>query len=195
MVVKTLQKSILILVIAVIFNSCSYLRETPSYRETPRDETRRQSQSRRSATITETRQFYETKSQRLGYALNGNENPELLTEIVAWLGTPYRHGGTTRSGVDCSGLATHIYRKVYNIDLSRATVDMTQRTRKVNRRQLKEGDLVFFKINNRKISHVGVYISNNRFVHSSTSRGVIISSLDEEYYDRRFAYGGRVLKK
>jgi lipoprotein Spr len=62
----------------------------------------------------------------------------------------------------------------------------------VNRRNLREGDLVFFKINNRKVSHVGIYISNNKFVHASTSRGVVVNDLDEEYYARRFAYGGRV---
>jgi lipoprotein Spr len=69
---------------------------------------------------------------------------------------------------------------------------MAQRTRRVNRRNLQEGDLIFFKINNRNVSHVGIYISNNKFVHASTSRGVMINDLDENYYSRNFAFGGRV---
>ena len=83
---------------------------------------------------------------------------------------------------------------MYDIDLERVTVNMAQRTRRVNHRNLREGDLIFFKINNRNVSHVGIYISNNKFVHASTSRGVIINDLDEAYYKRNFAFGGRVRK-
>ncbi|TVQ06454.1 MAG: NlpC/P60 family protein [Bacteroidetes bacterium] len=186
----------------VLSSSCSHLRNTPSYREEGRDRFG-PSPAREPSTAAAPRYanlpaadaaFYASKSRKLGYTLNGNENPALLTEIVRWLGTPYQFGGTTPNGVDCSGLAQVVYRRVYDIDLERVTVNMAQRTRRVNQRNLREGDLIFFKINNRNVSHVGIYISNNKFVHASTSRGVIINDLDEAYYKRNFAFGGRVRK-
>jgi cell wall-associated NlpC family hydrolase len=195
--------SYIFIILSLFFTSCTYLRETPSYRE-EQSRTGRQASTQPTETSptrlapaytgNADKQFYESKSHTLGYSLNGNENPLLLDEIVSWLGVPYKYGGTTTFGVDCSGLALNIYRKVYNIDLERVTMNMAQRTRKINRRNLKEGDLIFFKINNRKVSHVGIYISNNKFVHASTSRGVIISDIEEEYYRKRFAFGGRVRK-
>jgi cell wall-associated NlpC family hydrolase len=136
--------------------------------------------------------FYSIASTRLGYTLNGNENRALLSEVMEWLGTPYKYGGHTRQGIDCSGLVNHIYLKVYNINLDRSSINMARSIHKVNKSHLKEGDLVFFRINNNNISHVGIYISNNKFVHSSTSRGVIISDMDQEYYRKRFAFGGRI---
>lgn len=194
--------SAIFFIIYLISSSCSYLRETPSYRVGSNNRSGRQSPSTTTTAPSPSpapaysgntnKQFYELKSSKLGYSLNGNENPMLLDEIAAWLGVPYKYGGTTTFGVDCSGLALNVYRKVYNIDLERATMNMAQRTRKINRRNLREGDLIFFKINDRKVSHVGIYISNNKFVHASTSRGVIISDIDEEYYRKRFAFGGRV---
>ena len=63
----------------------------------------------------------------------------------------------------------------------------------VSREDLKEGDLVFFKINSRTISHVGIYLGNNRFAHASSSRGVVLSNLDEPYYKRYFYKGGRLI--
>ena len=192
----------LFVIIAVAISSCSYLRNTPSYREQGRE--RFGTASPRSpepsqgpppgSTLAQSapQVFYTEKSQKLGYTLNGDENPELLREIVRWLGTPYRYGGTTAQGMDCSGFAQVVYRNVYNIDLERITVNMAHTTRTVNRRQLREGDLVFFKIDRRRVSHVGIYISNNKFAHASSSRGVVISDLNQEYYATRFAYGGRV---
>lgn len=195
-----------LLIFAIItgaLSSCSYLRNTPSYREEGRERFG-PSPARESLPGTTSHSpnyadlpaadadFYASHSQILGYALNGDENPNLLREVTTWLGVPYHYGGTTRKGVDCSGLAQAVYQKVYNIDLERVTINMAQRTRRVNRRNLQEGDLIFFKINKRKVSHVGIYISNNKFVHASTSRGVVINDLDENYYSSRFAFGGRV---
>ncbi len=182
----------------LFFTGCTYLRETPSYRDTENTGQRaspgRSSEQQNPSERIAESNFYLVQSQKFGYQLNGNENPALLKEIETWLNVPYKFGGNSEQGVDCSGLATSIYKTVYNIDLERVTVNMARRTRKINQRQLREGDLVFFRINSRKVSHVGIYISNGRFVHASTSRGVIISSLSEEYYQRRFTFGGRVLR-
>ncbi len=192
---------LIFIIISGTLSSCSYLRNTPSYREEGRERFPRENQHKpdpiaEPAEITTTpapdADFYHRKSQKLGYALSGNENPALLLEISRWLGTPYLYGGTTQRGMDCSGFALVVYRNVYNIDLERVTVNMAQHTQRVNRRNLREGDLVFFRINKRKVSHVGIYISNNKFVHASSSRGVVVNDLDEEYYAKRFAFGGRV---
>jgi murein DD-endopeptidase / murein LD-carboxypeptidase len=173
-----------------LITSCTYLRETPSYRE---DElrARRASSPARPAEPAEAG-FYNEYSRKLGYNLSGKENPELIREVGSWIGTSYRYGGNTRAGADCSGFAKAVYQQVYGIDLARITVNMAQNSSRISKRRLQEGDLVFFRISGRKISHVGIYLGNNKFVHASTSRGVIVSDLDEPYYAQRFAFGGRV---
>jgi murein DD-endopeptidase / murein LD-carboxypeptidase len=137
---------------------------------------------------------YREYSQKFGYTLNGNENEKLLKEIISWLGTPYLYGGATRRGADCSGFAKEVYKAVYGIDLFRSTSDMVKNGRRINNKsRLQEGDLVFFRISGRNISHVGIYISNGYFAHASTSRGVVVDNLEQKYYADRFAFGGRVL--
>ncbi len=138
---------------------------------------------------------YAEFSRKLGYSLNGKEDKRLLAEIVSWLGTPYKYGGNSKSGADCSGFVKEVFKSVYNIDLDRSTSDQVKNGRKINSKQsLKEADLVFFRISGRNISHVGIYISNNYFAHASSSRGVVVDNLDQKYYADRFAFGGRVLR-
>ena len=137
--------------------------------------------------------FYREYSQKLGYELGGNENPHLIREVASWLGTPHRYGGNTRQGADCSGFVMEVFRAIYNTRLPRSSADMASHTRRLNKSQLQEGDLVFFRTSGgRKVSHVGIYLSNNKFIHASSTRGVIVSDLNEPYYVRTFAHGGRV---
>jgi cell wall-associated NlpC family hydrolase len=124
--------------------------------------------------------------------LEGTEDLLLLAEVDSWLGTPYKYGGTTHQGTDCSGMVMSIYKKLYHIDTERSAYDLWKTATLVKKNQLKSGDLVFFKINRKQISHVGIYISNGYFVHASSSRGVIIDHLDTAYYADRFASGGRI---
>jgi len=139
------------------------------------------------------RQFYEEFSAKFGYTLNGTENPALLREVAGWLGTPHRFGGVTRQGVDCSGFVMEVFRVVYQVSLPRTSADMARVGQKISRHQLREGDLVFFNTaGGRKVTHVGIYLSNNRFAHASSSLGVIISNLDERFYQRTFSHAGRV---
>ncbi len=138
--------------------------------------------------------FYNEYSQKLGFRLSGKENPSLIREVARWTGTPYRYGGTTPAGADCSGFVWKVYRDVFDIELERTTRSMAKETRRVGRSRLQEGDLVFFRTKGRKISHVGIYLGNNHFIHASSSRGVIVSNLDEAYYSQRFHKGGRVRK-
>jgi len=109
------------------------------------------------------------------------------------MGAPYRYGGSTLQGADCSGFVMSVYRQVYGIALPRSTADMARVGRRVSRHRLREGDLVFFKIGKgRKVTHAGIYLGNQRFIHASTSRGVIVSHLSETYYAPRFVHGSRV---
>ncbi|HSV88685.1 MAG TPA: NlpC/P60 family protein [Bacteroidales bacterium] len=139
------------------------------------------------------RRFYADFSQKLGYKLNGTENPGLLREVAGWLGTPHRLGGTTRQGVDCSGFVGEVFRVVFKITLPRTSADMAIISQKIETDQLREGDLVFFNTGDgTKITHVGIYLSNHRFVHASSTLGVIVSSLNESFYRRTFSHAGRI---
>lgn len=132
-------------------------------------------------------------SVQLGMDIGPKDNHRLYLTAAEWIGTPYRSGGHTKRGTDCSGLTGEIYRKVYRVHLPRSTGEQLAACRKVARRGLKEGDLVFFHNgkSRKKVTHVGIYLKDDKFVHASTSRGVIVSSLDENYWRRCWMRGGR----
>ncbi len=110
-----------------------------------------------------------------------------------WKGTKYRLGGTTKSGVDCSALMQHLYKQKFEVSLPRTTEKMSLEGKKIkNRTRWEVGDLLFFKIGRKKIRHVGVYLGNNRFLHASTSRGVIISEVDD-YWNKHLWQVRKVL--
>jgi len=109
-----------------------------------------------------------------------------------WKGTRYQYGGMSRSGVDCSGFSNILYKEVYNHQLPRTTREIYKNSKVVHKSSLREGDLVFFDISGKKSSHMGVYLQNNYFVHASSSKGVVISHLDNTYYKKYFDRGGRV---
>lgn len=125
-----------------------------------------------------------------------DENPAsegLMDFVHDWEGTPHRMGGNTKKGVDCSGFVIQAYLQVYNTSFSgRRAEDLFGEMKPIKRDKLQEGDLVFFKISGRRIDHVGVYLSNDDFAHTSSSRGVMISNLNEAYFDKRFFMGGRM---
>ncbi|GAB3924205.1 C40 family peptidase [Mucilaginibacter myungsuensis] len=132
-------------------------------------------------------------SQVMGVALNATSNVKLFQAVYDWIGTPYRFARATKSGIDCSGFAKEIYGKVFNLDIKRNSRDIFSMVTPVAKDDLKEGDLVFFKIHSRSISHVGVYLGNGRFAHAA-SKGVAISNIDDSYYHRYFYKGGRMLE-
>ncbi|MDR2809988.1 MAG: C40 family peptidase [Tannerellaceae bacterium] len=135
-------------------------------------------------------------SRRLGMRITKKDNLLLYTTVSRWMGTPYRFGGLSRRGIDCSGFTSIIYGEVYGKRLAASSADMLKyNCKKVRHSRLREGDLVFFRTDggNRKIpNHVGIYLKNNKFVHASTSRGVMVSNLSEPYYLRTWITGGRV---
>ena len=112
--------------------------------------------------------------------------------IDSWYGTPYKYGGKTKDGIDCSGFVSVLFSNVYKKTISGSAASLYEQSDAVAEKNLAEGDLVFFKIDSDKISHVGVYLRNRHFVHASTHRGVVISSLDEDYYKKYFFKGGKL---
>ena len=136
-------------------------------------------------------------SSQLGFKVTPKDDLRLYSEASRWLGVPYRYGGKSRAGVDCSGFVGQIYQNVYKIPLQRTVERIAEKNcRKVTRSDLKPGDLVFFNTSKRKkgINHVGVFLKNHYFIHASTSKGVIVSSLHENYYRKHWKKGGRVKK-
>ncbi len=124
-------------------------------------------------------------SEKLGFPVSKKDRQlPLYTEAVHWLGVPYKYGGNTSKGVDCSGLVCNMagmYKK---------------NCRKISRNALRPGDLVFFNTAKTKksISHVGIFLKGNTFIHATTHSGVRLSTLDETYYKKRWISGGKVKK-
>lgn len=130
----------------------------------------------------------------LGVPTKRLTNYNLYQFIDDWYGVSYRRGGCDKDGIDCSAFAQKLYEEVFGINLVRTSIEQFNSCRlKTDIDDLEEGDLVFFRINGKRISHVGVYLMNNYFVHAS-SNGVMISSLAESYWQRCFAGGGSVPK-
>ena len=133
-------------------------------------------------------------SNQLGLDIAFKDNPYLYVESAQWIGTPYRGGGKSKRGVDCSALTQNIYHTVYHKKLKRTTNGQKKQAKRISKRNLQEGDLVFFSSNRsrRKVAHVGIYLKDNLFIHASTSKGVIISSLNSTYYKKHWLHGGRI---
>jgi peptidoglycan DL-endopeptidase LytE len=123
---------------------------------------------------------------------NNPEEPKLLVRVaMGFLGAPYRLGGSSVKGLDCSGFVKKIYH-FFNIDLPRTAFEQAHIGLRVAREELIEGDLIFFNTR-RKLGHVGIYIGNDEFVHaSSRKQGVRVDNLNTPYYDRRFVKAVRL---
>lgn len=120
------------------------------------------------------------------------DNTALYYFIDEWYGTPYRYGGNTRAGVDCSGFVVQLYKSVFESGLPRTAKQQFDASKKIKKvKKLEEGDLVFFNDGRGRISHVGVYLMNNFFVHSGTGSGVIIGNLEDDYWREHFVAGGK----
>lgn len=119
-------------------------------------------------------------------------NIDLFRFIEDWWGTPYVYGGKNKNGVDCSGFANSLLNQVFKVPSGGSSAQLYDKSKKVSGSQMKEGDLVFFKTNGTSVSHVGVYLVNDKFVHASTSSGVMISDLNESYWKKYYVGGGRV---
>lgn len=122
-------------------------------------------------------------------------NLPFLQYMDNWYGVPYRYGGSGRDGIDCSAFSSGLLISVFGITIPRTVKEQYQDSRRINNKSdLQEGDLVFFNTSG-GISHVGVYLINSKFVHASTTNGVTINDLNEEYYKRKYIGAGRVIDR
>ncbi|MDE6273116.1 MAG: C40 family peptidase [Muribaculaceae bacterium] len=119
----------------------------------------------------------------------------IIKECHSWLGTPYKHAGIDKdSGVDCSGLVMQVYLKVADIKLPRNSAKQSEFCKHIKKKNVRPGDLVFFATGNDpdKVTHVGIMIDEDKFIHSSSSKGVCIASVSSPWYSKRVLHYGRV---
>ncbi len=122
-------------------------------------------------------------------------NVAMLKSIDDWWATKYCYGGDSKSCIDCSAFTRTVIKDVYSIELPRTAKEQFEFSQKIEVEELKEGDLVFFQTTGRSISHVGIYLMNNKFVHAAVSQGVSISDLNDVYWKTRYRGAGRITKE
>ncbi len=147
--------------------------------------------TRKSITKNNNESIEEKYSLLFGVDKSQIQNKKLYSFIESWNGTTYEYGGKSKNGVDCSGITSILLKEVYGKELSGSSFNLFKQCQPVSKQELREGDLVFFKIESKEVSHVGVYLQNNRFYHATTKGGVMINNLDEEYYRKYFVGGGK----
>src|SRR5690554_5258321 len=117
----------------------------------------------------------------------------LLAQHERWAGTPYRLGGTGRGGIDCSALVQNVFNETFRLELPRTTGEQVQQGTPISRAELQVGDLIFFRPPGR-YDHVGIYVGDGYFLHASTSRGVMLSELNNSYWQRYYWQARRTLE-
>lgn len=118
---------------------------------------------------------------------------QLNDQLHTWRGTPYRYGGMSRSGIDCSGFVLTTFRDKFALQLPRMTSQQAKVGMRIDKDELAPGDLVFFKTGSGENGlHVGIYDTDNHFIHASTSQGVVRSSLDNVYWRKNFWQARRI---
>ena len=130
-------------------------------------------------------------AQMMNVDVESLNNSTLYSFIEEWWATRYHYGGSTKNGIDCSAYSGTLLGRVWGVKTPRTARAMYDVAEKVDRENLKEGDLVFFNTRG-GVSHVGVYLGNGYFTHASTGNGVTINNLDENYYRSKFISGGRL---
>ena len=186
---------VIITTAALLLGSCTVTKNTTRKGSTPR--TRYASASRGTGgSGASLGSAHKNNCSKLEVNASSSDNAKLYSECASWLGAKYQYGGTTKSGVDCSGFVYMVYKAVYGKTLTRQSAGMlTDNCTKITKSQLREGDLVFFRTDGKKSStpnHVGIYLKENKFIHASTSKGVVVSDLLQSYYVTNWITGGRV---
>jgi probable lipoprotein NlpC len=128
----------------------------------------------------------------LGVKLDSCSNRQLISTVADWLGTPYRRAGMSKLGTDCSGFVSSVYREIFNVNLTHSSFSMLKQMKeRVKKAHLQEGDIIFFRMHGKKISHVGIYLKDFKFIHAATNRGIVVDDLRTPYYQRTYYTAGR----
>jgi murein DD-endopeptidase / murein LD-carboxypeptidase len=193
---------LLLLISGLCFTSCKSTKQT----ERKKDRTEKVSKKKKEKkdkdltddTVTKANREAEQKlklkyAEILGVNDRQLQNIALIKFVDEWQGVPYKYGGGNKSGVDCSNFTSLLYENVFSKKIIGNSAQLAELTAPVKESNYKEGDLLFFKIKGDKISHVGVYLINNKFVHATTSKGVMINDLSETYYKKYFIKAGRII--
>jgi lipoprotein Spr/probable lipoprotein NlpC len=141
--------------------------------------------------------FVAKYSKLFGFSVDSCSNKKLIAAAAAWLGAPYRAGGMTKAGTDCSGFVSSLYKEVFDIHLQHGGATMLHQMKQIVRKglPLKEGDILFFR-HGRRITHVGMYLKDFKFIHAATrTRGVVVDDLRTPYFRRFFFLAGRPFPK
>lgn len=125
---------------------------------------------------------------------NVDVKSRIMDQYAVWKGVRYRLGGETERGIDCSAFVQRTFREQFGLELPRSTSQQKDSGREISRTKLRPGDLVLFRAGSTG-RHVGIYLGNDNFVHASTSSGVMISSLNDSYWKKRYREGRRVLSR
>lgn len=140
------------------------------------------------------------KNSEIAKAIKHNKTIDnILTEASTYLGTPYRYGGTTRNGIDCSAFVLSVFGAAAGLTLPRVAASQSQEGEAIDKENLQKGDLIFFS-HGRRISHVGIVEDVTeegevKFIHAATSKGVMISSLNDSYWGPKFRFAKRVINE
>ncbi|WP_346983764.1 C40 family peptidase [Chryseobacterium sp. POE27] len=140
------------------------------------------------------------KNSEIAKAIMHNKTIDnILTEAQTYLGTPYRYGGMTRNGIDCSAFVLSVFGAAAGLSLPRVAASQSQEGETVEKENLQKGDLIFFS-HGRRISHVGIVesVDDNgevKFIHAATSKGVMVSSLNDSYWGPKYRFGKRIIKE
>ena len=198
------------LMVLLAFGGCAGLRSQPRYRppdpgrpaQSPRPD---KTQERERAKAREKEKARAEKEARKARRKDGSKggglptirlfsrSSDLVEAAEEYLGVNYRYGGDTRRGMDCSGLVWRAVQDAWDRELPRSSVEMARLGMPVSRPELEPGDLLFFYTGSRgRISHVGIYKGQGRFVHASTTKGVEVADLDEGYWRRRLVCAKRL---
>lgn len=189
----------LVVIVTIILNSCAassyserygnnYTNETPSANENLEDEI---TEPIVSATIEESEYIINKLSSVTGI---NTKKEKFLHELVSFLNTPYEYGGQSRTGIDCSAFTQKVFKNSLNVSIPRTAREQYKTWQIFNdENKLKFGDLIYFDTSTRYFpGHVGIYLDDNLFAHASSSHGVIVSSLTNDYYRTRFVGANRV---
>ncbi len=171
----------------IVFSSCKNTKNITSAKDATNDK-----ETETKNNISSKKKIQIKYSEQLGVQKENITNIELYSFIDEWMGVPYKYGGKTKEGVDCSDLTVILCKTVYNKTIEVPSSKIYSQCKPIDLKEIQEGDLVFFKIDGDKISHVGVYLQNNKFVHATTKKGVMINDLNEPYYKKYFYKAARI---